>query len=46
MLFMEIIPVYKQNRTKYINKVQLLVVKADGTYSYHVPLKGYRFKRL
>jgi hypothetical protein len=35
-LFKEIIAVYSENHTKHIKfKMQLLIVKAAGTYSYH-----------
>jgi hypothetical protein len=45
MLFKEIIAVYSENRTKYINifsgqNVELMNVKAGGPYSYHCALNG------
>jgi hypothetical protein len=40
MLFEEIIVVYSKIRTKYKIKNELLIVEADGTYSYHWALKG------
>jgi hypothetical protein len=39
MLFKEIIAVYSEINTKN-NKMQLLIVEAGGTYSYHWALKG------
>jgi predicted transcriptional regulator len=40
MLFMEIMAVYSENRTKSIvGKIQLLNVKAGGTHNYHCSLK-------
>jgi hypothetical protein len=45
MLFKEIIAVYSENHRKPINtafgqNAELLVIKAGGTHSYHLPLKG------
>jgi hypothetical protein len=43
MLFKEIIAVLRENHAKPINKnaaVDLLTVKADGSYSYRSALKG------
>jgi hypothetical protein len=45
ILFMEIIAAYSGNHTKPINMLcgqnaELLIVKADGIYSYHWVLKG------
>jgi hypothetical protein len=41
MLFGEIIAVYIESYTKSIIKnAALLIVKGDGTYSYHQALKG------
>jgi hypothetical protein len=40
MLFKEIIIVYSENRSTYIQHVVLLIVKADGIYSYRSALKG------
>jgi hypothetical protein len=45
MLFKEIIAVYSENRMKLIStlcgqKVELLIVKSGGIYSYHKVLKG------
>jgi hypothetical protein len=44
MLFMEIFSVYSENHTKQINTLseqnaELLIIKAGGTYSYHLTLK-------
>jgi hypothetical protein len=44
MLFKEIIPVYTENHMKptsrlYGQNVELLIVKAGGTYTYHLALK-------
>jgi hypothetical protein len=40
MLFKEIIAVYSEKHTKPISKnAELLIVKADGAYSYHSALK-------
>jgi hypothetical protein len=41
-LFKEIIAVHNEDYTKHINtqNVALLIVKADGTYSYQSALKG------
>jgi hypothetical protein len=41
-LFKEIIAVHNEDHTKHINtqNVALLIVKADGTYSYRLALKG------
>jgi hypothetical protein len=44
-LFKEVIAVYSENHTKPINtlcgqNVELLFIKAGGTYSYHWVLKG------
>lgn len=46
MLFMEIIAVCSQNRTKYIKRTmwknaEFLSVKCGGTYSNHWTLKSY-----
>jgi hypothetical protein len=41
MLFKEVITVYSENHTKPVHKnVALLTVKADGSYSYRLALKG------
>jgi hypothetical protein len=42
MLFTKIIAVLSDNHTKLINlkKAALLIVKACGTYSYRLTLKG------
>jgi hypothetical protein len=45
MLFREMIAVYSENHTEQINTFcgensELLIVKADGTYSYHWALTG------
>jgi hypothetical protein len=42
MVFKEIISVHNENHTKQVNlhNVFLLIVKADGTYSYGSTLKG------
>jgi hypothetical protein len=41
MLFKEIIDVYTEIDTKRINKnADFLIVKAAGTYRYHLALKG------
>jgi len=38
---MEIITVYRENHTKQINtNAALLIIKAGGTYSYRLALKG------
>jgi hypothetical protein len=41
MLFEEIIPVYTENHNNpKIQNAVFLIVKEDGTYSYHSVLKG------
>jgi hypothetical protein len=40
MLFKEIITVYSENHIKPINTKCNITVKADGSYSYHLALKG------
>jgi hypothetical protein len=41
VLWKEVIPVYTENRMKPINtKWRVTDVKAGGTYSYHLTLKG------
>jgi hypothetical protein len=45
MLFREIIAVYSETHTKYINALfgqnaELLIVKTGGTYGYHWTLKS------
>jgi arginyl-tRNA synthetase len=35
MLYEGIITVYTENHNKQIQNADLLIVKADGTYSYH-----------
>jgi hypothetical protein len=40
MMFKDITAVYRDKRTKHINKnAELLIVKAGGTYTYHWSLK-------
>jgi hypothetical protein len=40
-LFKEIITVYSENhKSPYIQNAELLIDKADGTYSYQSALKG------
>jgi hypothetical protein len=41
MLFMEIIPLYSDNRINpYIQNAKILVVEAGGVYSYRYASKG------
>jgi hypothetical protein len=41
MLFKKVIAVYSKNLTNpYTQHLGLLIVKADGIYSYRSPLKG------
>jgi hypothetical protein len=43
MLFKEIIAVYSENRTKAIKyKTQVVIVKADDTYSHSWALKSFK----
>jgi hypothetical protein len=39
-LFKEMFTVYSENHAKPIQKAALLIVKADGSYSYRSALKG------